>query len=104
MHQYLSPPTPPKQLFSGETMSTINVILGWMQALRDGQVSQPPALDLSSTGIKPQDVHGRVVVVTGANIGLGFEAAKHFAAMKPAHLVLGCRSLEKGNKAVEGIF
>jgi retinol dehydrogenase 12 len=42
------------------------------------------------------DLTGKTVVVIGANVGLGFEAAKHFASMNPKKLVLGCRSQEKG--------
>ncbi|KAF6763204.1 short-chain dehydrogenase [Ephemerocybe angulata] len=38
------------------------------------------------------DLRGLTVVITGANTGLGFEAAKHFASMGPGKLVLGCRS------------
>lgn len=62
--------------------------------------TQPSPVDLST--IKPDSVQGRVIVVIGANVGLGFEAAKTFASMKPKRLVLGCRSEEKGNKAVAG--
>lgn len=46
------------------------------------------------------DLTGQTVVVVGANTGLGFEAAKHFARMKPGKLVLACRNEEKGNAAV----
>ena len=48
------------------------------------------------------DLTGKTVVVIGANVGLGFEAAKHFAAMNPKRLVLGCRSQEKGQAALQG--
>ncbi|KAJ3875603.1 hypothetical protein F5051DRAFT_454456 [Lentinula edodes] len=49
------------------------------------------------------DLTGKVVLVTGANTGLGFEAAKHFARMNPQRLILACRSEEKGNQAVRKI-
>ncbi|KAJ7181129.1 hypothetical protein C8R46DRAFT_1071525 [Mycena filopes] len=47
------------------------------------------------------DLTGKTVIVLGANTGLGFEAAKHFAAMNPGRLILACRSESKGNLAVE---
>ena len=46
------------------------------------------------------DIKGQTIVVTGANAGLGFEAAKHFALQKPGRLILACRSEEKGTAAV----
>ncbi|KAH9965249.1 hypothetical protein BC827DRAFT_1265275 [Russula dissimulans] len=49
------------------------------------------------------DLTGKTVVVIGANVGLGFEAAKHFASMNPKRLVLGCRSEEKGQVALQAI-
>ena len=49
-----------------------------------------------------EDLTGKVVLVTGANIGLGFEAAKHFASMNPERLIIACRSESKGNQAVNG--
>jgi retinol dehydrogenase-12 len=48
------------------------------------------------------DLTGKTVVVIGANVGLGFEAAKHFASMNPKRLVLGCRSQERGQAALQG--
>lgn len=46
------------------------------------------------------DLTSKVVIVTGANTGLGFETAKHFASMNPAKLVLACRDPVKGREAV----
>ena len=48
------------------------------------------------------DLNGKTVVVVGANVGLGFETAKHFAKMNPKRLVLACRSQEKGQAAIQG--
>lgn len=50
-----------------------------IRAIFAGQYStlEDPHLDLS----------GKTVIVTGANVGLGKESAKKFAAMKPARLV-----------------
>ena len=46
-----------------------------------------------------KDLSGKTVIVLGANVGLGFEAAKHFASMKPGKLILACRSKAKGEDA-----
>ncbi|KAL0566976.1 hypothetical protein V5O48_015024, partial [Marasmius crinis-equi] len=43
---------------------------------------------------------GQVVVITGANVGLGFEAAKHFAARGPQKLIIVCRNVQKGQDAL----
>ena len=46
------------------------------------------------------DLSGKVIVVTGANCGLGYEAAKEFAR-KGARTILACRSTEKAQAALE---
>jgi NAD(P)-dependent dehydrogenase (short-subunit alcohol dehydrogenase family) len=48
------------------------------------------------------DLSGKTFVVTGANSGIGFEAARALAK-KGGRVVLACRSLEKGQAAVDRI-
>lgn len=45
------------------------------------------------------DLTGKVIVITGGNSGLGFEAAKMFAG-KGARVVIASRNLDKSEKAV----
>ncbi|KAJ8703432.1 hypothetical protein PTI98_002054 [Pleurotus ostreatus] len=40
--------------------------------------------------VEKADLTGKTVLVLGANTGIGYEAAKHFATMKPARLVMAC--------------
>lgn len=42
---------------------------------------------------------GQTVIVTGANVGLGFEASRHFVRLNAAKVILACRSLSKGEEA-----
>jgi NAD(P)-dependent dehydrogenase (short-subunit alcohol dehydrogenase family) len=48
------------------------------------------------------DQRGRVAVVTGANSGLGLVAARELARAG-AHVVLACRSVERGERAMDEI-
>ncbi|KDQ33742.1 hypothetical protein PLEOSDRAFT_48091 [Pleurotus ostreatus PC15] len=50
--------------------------------------------------VENHDLTGKTVVVIGANTGIGYETAKHFATMNPARLIMGCRNREKGAAAV----
>ena len=48
---------------------------------------------------KYPNVKGECAIVTGSNTGLGFEAARQLLSLGLSHLVLGVRSLERGNAA-----
>ena len=48
------------------------------------------------------DLHGRIAVVTGANSGLGLETTKALAA-RGAHVIMACRSAEKGRAALDEV-
>ena len=48
------------------------------------------------------DQHGELAVITGANSGIGFEAARALAA-RGAHVVLAVRDPHKGHAAAEAI-
>src|ERR1700727_2376952 len=49
------------------------------------------------------DQSGRVVIVTGANTGIGYRTAAVLAD-RGAHVVLAVRNLEKGNPGLARIF
>ncbi|KAF4469454.1 short-chain dehydrogenase reductase family [Fusarium albosuccineum] len=51
--------------------------------------------------VKIANVKGSCAVITGSNTGLGFETAKQLLGLGLSHLVMGVRSLEKGNAAAD---
>ena len=48
------------------------------------------------------DLANKVVMITGANTGIGLEAAKTFAGLHPKKLIVACRSEEKGKATAAG--
>lgn len=49
------------------------------------------------------DFTGQTVIVTSSNTGLGLEAARHFARLNCAKLILAVRTKSKGEEAKESI-
>jgi retinol dehydrogenase-12 len=64
----------------------------WLRLIRRQYTAAQPVLRA--------DLTGQTVVVTGSNVGLGLETAKHFARMGPKRLVLACRNKAKGEAAL----
>jgi len=48
------------------------------------------------------DLHGRVIVVTGANSGLGLHTTRALVG-HGAHVIMACRSMDKAKRAAESI-
>ncbi|KAI8623136.1 putative short-chain dehydrogenase/reductase family protein [Xylariaceae sp. FL1651] len=51
-----------------------------------------------------QSFSGLTIIVTGANSGLGLEAARHLARLNASKVILGVRNLEKGAAAKSSII
>lgn len=51
-----------------------------------------------------KDLEGKTIIVTGANIGIGYETAKHFAKMNAGKIILACRDQKRGEAAVQSAF
>nr|POE47212.1 short chain dehydrogenase sol3 [Quercus suber] len=48
-------------------------------------------------------LEGKTAVITGANSGLGFEAAKQLLALGLSRLIIAVRSVEKGESAASSL-
>ncbi|KAI4909971.1 hypothetical protein J4E85_011468 [Alternaria conjuncta] len=49
------------------------------------------------------DLTGKTVIVTGSNVGLGKESARHFTQLNASTVILAVRSIEKGEAARKDI-
>ena len=49
------------------------------------------------------DLTGKIIIVTGSNVGLGLEAARHFTRLNADKVILGVRNQEKGEAAKKSI-
>ncbi len=54
---------------------------------------------ISIEALRNMEIPAQTIVITGANSGIGFEAAK-FLAAKGAHVIMGVRSLVRGDEAL----
>lgn len=50
------------------------------------------------------DFTGQTIIVTGSNVGLGFEAVRHLVRLNAARVIIACRTISKGEKAKEEIL
>ena len=50
-----------------------------------------------------QDCTGKTIIITGANTGLGKEAARHYVRLNCEKLIIACRTVEKGEAAKQDI-
>jgi len=62
-----------------------------MDAIRAQRTKIPP--------VTPVNLTSSTVLITGANAGLGLEAAREVLPSKPKRLILAVRNMEKGNAA-----
>jgi retinol dehydrogenase 12 len=52
----------------------------------------------------PDSFHNQTVLITGANTGVGLEAARHALSLGASKIIMGVRSVEKGARAREDIL
>src|SRR5271168_2069484 len=62
-----------------------------------------PSTPLNFTGMQ-SSLRMNTAIVTGANTGLGFECARGLAETHEWHVIVACRSPEKGQEAVKRLF
>jgi len=60
-------------------------------------------MPLPSVSSFARPLTGRTVLLTGGNVGLGFEAAKHLASLGPARLIITSRSAARAADALKAI-
>ncbi|PVF95993.1 NAD(P)-binding protein [Serendipita vermifera] len=58
---------------------------------------------LQELPLAQKDLTGRTVIVTGSNVGLGLEAARHLYGMNTGRLILAVRNVDKGEAAKQSI-
>lgn len=49
--------------------------------------------------VPTEDFSGKTIILTGANVGLGKEASKHFVRLNAHKVILAVRSIKKGDAA-----
>ena len=79
-------------------LATAAAGVGIVSYLRSRKNGNGAAKDHWTTANMP-DLTGKVIIVTGANSGIGYEAAKEFAR-KGAQTILACRSMDKAQAAL----
>ena len=78
-------------------MPNMTTALGDLMNLFRNQYSNLPLL------VKAEDCAGKTYVVVGANIGLGYETAKHLVELGSKRVILAVRSMSRGEAALQTI-
>ena len=68
----------------------------------EGIVQRFDGSTTASEVLHDRDLTGKVVIITGANSGIGLETAKSLSS-KGAHVILACRDLKKAEDAIHYI-
>ncbi|KAL0574644.1 hypothetical protein V5O48_007313 [Marasmius crinis-equi] len=80
--------------FPSKRPKLVTMILTQEMFHHNQTAGMPPAVQ----GIS---LDGQVIIITGGNTGLGYEAAKHFAIRGPGEIIMVCRDEKKGQDAVD---
>jgi len=49
------------------------------------------------------DLAGKTIIITGANVGLGFISAVEMSKLKPEKIIMACRSEQRATDAIAAI-
>lgn len=52
----------------------------------------------------PDSFHGQTILITGSNTGIGLDTTRHVVSLGALKIIMGVRTVEKGEKAREGIL
>lgn len=86
----------PSGNFSRQSGKIDTMSLGYLPGFLHSQFLVTPP-------VPTQDCTGKTIVITGANTGLGKEAARRYVRLNCEKLVIACRSVEKGEAAKQEI-
>ncbi|TVY62248.1 Short chain dehydrogenase sol3, partial [Lachnellula suecica] len=78
-------------------MAMFNLPAGFLTSFLKSQL-------FTSLPVPSTSFTGQTILITGANIGLGLEAARHFVRLDAAKVIIGCRTLSKGEAAKASIL
>lgn len=90
-----------KKLIGG--VAAVATVLGLAKYVRSRQQNGALESGKQWTTVNMPDLTGKVIIVTGANSGIGYEAAKEFAR-NGAQTILACRSMGKAQAALDEIL
>lgn len=80
------------------TTATVAAILGSATYILRRRISKS-WIDLRR---KKFELSGKTIIITGGNVGLGYETAKDLAR-RNGNIVIACRNIQKGQEAVQSI-